>query len=157
MHTTETPKAATARCSDGPQKLSCLAADEITNNPILAPEQVRHARSDFVKATMRADLALWGPLRVEALALSGAAGLIQNSRSGYALKKSVMDIGCFFHFYCQRRFRLVGDLILVFRDLSTVIFVATLRTERSPYVHDLANRTLSLRLVPVSHRYLFLC
>jgi hypothetical protein len=44
MRVTETAMAATARCGDGPQKLSCLAADDITNNPILAAEQAAVAR-----------------------------------------------------------------------------------------------------------------
>jgi hypothetical protein len=44
MRVTETAMAATARCGDGPQKLSCLAADDVTNNPILAAEQAAVAR-----------------------------------------------------------------------------------------------------------------
>ncbi len=37
------------------QTLSCLAADDITNNPILTPRQVRPRASDFVGSQIAAN------------------------------------------------------------------------------------------------------
>ena len=55
MCATETARAAPAIPGSGPQKLSCLAADNITIILTVAPEQVSPRVSDFVSSQIAVD------------------------------------------------------------------------------------------------------